>query len=370
MNKEILICNIHFGEAVLKTAPYKRRCRYHRVQGQEFDRGQIYPKGFCPHVYRIAYPYWLSLLYDSKYRSRYSSQPSRSLKIRCPGHGNDIELDIGIRYTLPFVIRKLKAAAIRLLQFFNIPGEYPDKDVIIKVSTVNGICPGNIKQGQSFKFNIRNRDELCPASFYALYPTLIQRAIDPKGATEGRKEISLHCPDPYGVSYVTLGNNANCEDFFSIKADIVEEIGNCPLGHKKGESFKFQDILPNGFCPLAFYAIFPYYLTLIHSGSFEWVRKGEHVRVQCPKVNGVVMEVELVDQDTLGKGTVRVKVIEVKGLCPRGHKKGDRFDLSSQEQALCFKAMAMLIPFKIKNDNRSRQYRCPGSENSLIFELE
>lgn len=371
MNGDKSICYVTFKDAILKTGSYKRTCRYHRIQKQEFSGEKLFPKGFCPHAYRVAYPYCLSLLYDSKYPSKNSLKSERSVKVRCPVCENNVETDIGIRFFFPYIIRKLKVAAIRFLQFLNIPAEYPDKDVLLRISRVKGECHLEFKERQVFKINIKNRKELCPASFYNLYPALLKWATGPQ---EDRQEKeTVHCPDPYGVFYYITGKGINCEDFFSIKAEVIEESGQCAVGHKKGDSFKIEDVLPNNFCPLAFYSIYPYYLTLIHSGMFEWIKKGENVKVQCPKADGIIMEVKKKRMDNPGDSAVKVKVVEVIRDCPRGHEAGSTFDFDSRQQKLCFKAMAGLIPFKVDN-RENKVYSCPGTdpinENYRVFKVE
>lgn len=361
------ICHVTFNRLGLKTGPFKRRCRYHRIQDQKFNGEAFFPKNFCPHAFRIAYPYCLSLLYDSKYPSKDRSNPKRTVKVNCPSGDNSVELTINIRYSLPYVIRKLKDAAIRTLQFVGIDGEYPDRDVILTVSRVHKFCPIGLTEGQSFSFNIWNRKELCPASFYAAYPILMRQMTIPKNSPSGANSL-IHCPDPFGVHYNQNSEHSSwdCNDFFKIKATVLEEKGKCPLGHRQGDIFNLEDMLPNGFCPLAFYNIFPYYLTLIHSGRFEWVKRGQCVKVQCPKADGVVMEIELMRQESLGEGAVHVRVIENRGPCPKGHTRGDTFELDSHNQPLCFHALAGLIPLTANNQG---VYSCFDSTNQLLFKL-
>lgn len=362
------ICNTSFGRFILKTAPHLRGCRYHRMQEEEFTENRILPKGFCVHAYRVAYPYSLSLLYDGQYYSDGGSKTERSVKIRCPSCKDKVEIKIKIRYTLPYLIRKLKVATVKLLRLIKIASEFPDRNIVIEILNVTGKCPLGIRKKQSYLFNIWNRRELCPASFYALYPILIS------GATEAEKnsndtDISFHCPDPFGVRYGTKDNNIRCEDFFSIKAQIIDKVGVCPRGHKKGSFFAIEDVLTKSFCPLAFYSVFPYYLTLIHSGKFEWLLEGENVKVQCPKVDGVIMEVGLASWRSLGSGAVEVKIIGTKGICQKGYKKGDVFIFDSEQQSFCFKAIANLIPFKALKDSGDKRYACPGLKDFLLFSL-
>ena len=148
--------------------------------------------------------------------------------------------------------------------------------------------------------------------------------------------------------------------------------GTCtsPRNHPSGNmAVGIDESLPNGLCPLAFYSAFPYYLTLVHGGNFVWIKKGNPVKVQCPKADGVEMAIRLVRQGALGDGTVRLEVINIKGPCPRGHKIGDVFDLDSQKQSLPFRTIAALIPFKAmpKGDRSCTSFRAP---DSLCYTVE
>ncbi len=323
------ICEIFLPRSPVKTAPYKNNCRYHRRQGQSFEHTRLVPEGCCPHLYRAAYPYCLSLMYDARYPLEPSGEPARSVEIRCPSGDNYVAVDISVRYVFPWFIRKLKVIAIRLLHVFNIAGEYPDRDILLKVKKVHGTCPQGLTEGRLFVFNRKDREELCPASFYAMYPALIRQPRDPAAVNSG----DVQCPDSEGPHYSVEGRIV-CEDFFDIKTEVTEKSGKCSL-----------EKLPHKFCPLAFYSVFPYYLTLIHGGRFEWVKKGNRVRVQCPRVDGVVMDVELSKKRSSRDGIVRVGIAGVKGRCPRGHAPGDTFDLDAQAQGVCFAAMAVAVPF-------------------------
>jgi uncharacterized repeat protein (TIGR04076 family) len=370
MNNDDSLCRITFKNFALKTAPHIRKCRYHRIQGQEFSGDDFLPRGFCPHALRIAYPYCLSLLCDATYPTGHELNQTPSLQVTCPSCQNRVDLTITIQYTLPSMVRKLKRAAIRTLQFMGIDGEFPDKRIILEVSRVTNRCPRGLKEGQSFLFNIWNRRELCPASFYAVYPILMQQMAIPQEGTQGGEGL-VHCPDPFGVyyRYGAAGRGWDCRDYFSRKAEVVGGAGRCPLGHKRGDSFRIEGVLPSEFCPLAFYSIFPYYLTLIHSGRFEWVRRGEHVKVQCPKVAGVEMEIELVRRVGLEGGVVRVRVINSNEACPKGYTRGDTFEFDSQNQPFCLHAIAGLIPFTT-NGMSERTYTCFCPKGSLVFKVE
>ena len=212
------ICGAGLQYCELSTAPFSRPCRYHKIQSQEFHGQNLYPSGFCPHLYKTAYPYGLALLYDGMISGQFA-------RVRCPSSTDSVELNIRVRYSLSPVLRYLKRIAIRFLQLIGIDGEYPDRDIVLEVSRVNGECPRGLKEGQLFLLNVNNRAELCPASFYAAYPGFIKSSIKQE-TTTGKKNM-VHCPDPFGVHYETTDDVADCKDFVSAKLEVVSEHGNC-----------------------------------------------------------------------------------------------------------------------------------------------
>jgi len=363
-------CAVDFDAFKLKTGPFSRSCRYHRSQGACFDGCSLCPKKMCPHLYRVAYPYSLSLLYDGIYPAGNGSPSMRSVICKCPSCDTSVEINIHVAYTLPFLVRKLKKAAIQTLQFVGIDGEFPDRNIILKVNRVAGHCPRGLVKGQSFRFNLWDKKELCPASFFNIYPILMASA-EKIAETNNTNRGVVNCPDPFGVFYEYGPESTpwNCEDFFSCKVRVAGESGMCTLGHKQGDCFTLEEHLPDGLCPLAFYSAYPYYLTLIHEGIFEWVRKGDNVKVECPRADGIMMEIKLVKKRRLGNGEVHVSIIKNKGSCPKRYHEGDTFVFDTDRQTFCYNAMAVLIPFKVRAVNNA-SYACSGCADFRSFVVE
>jgi len=297
--KERRICSLNFNEFFLKTAPFKRNCRYHKKQGQEFSSEKMFPKNFCPHLYAQAYSFSLALLYNAKFNGK------QIFDLVCPE--KLVKLTLEAKYTLILPIRIFKKIILNFLQKLGIVKEFPDKRIILKI-TQSSNCPLKLVKGQSFLFNIWKRDELCPASFYTSYPLLMS----------GEK-TSFHCPDPEGVSYVVGKDKLNCEKYFFPK-----------------------DTMSSNLCPLAFYSILPYYITLINSGYFEWVKRDQFVEVQCPRPEGIIMTAKNIEQEGCKK--VRVEIDKVIKDCPRLHKKGEIFDFDTEKQYFWLKDFMNLVP--------------------------
>ena len=303
------VCEISIEDTALETANLCRTCRYHKKERQIFQSGQCFPRGFCPHAYQKIYPYALALLYNGQYPDGDGSK--RHVTVPCAGGDDHIDIKLSVQYLYPKILRALKDSAVTFLHALDVPAEYPDKDVIIEVVDVCGRCAHNLKKGDRFKFNLFNRQELCPASFYALYPVL----VSPSEKTSPGHEVLAHCPDPLGASYRVQNRSFSCDLFLK-------------------QMNKTRD--DEKICPLALYSVFPYYWTYIHGGKFDWVRKNEKVRVRCPQTDGPVMEIELIRQGASGDGAIRAEIIHSPSHCAFGYIRGNTFVLDSGSQRVSF----------------------------------
>jgi hypothetical protein len=90
--------------------------------------------------------------------------------------------------TLPKSIKALKTVAEKAFKKLVFPPDVIDYKIRIKIIEAADGCPH--KPGELYYMNIRNTNELCPASFDALYPFL------------GVSDIQLiHCADHEGILY-------------------------------------------------------------------------------------------------------------------------------------------------------------------------
>jgi uncharacterized repeat protein (TIGR04076 family) len=322
------VCELGFTGTRLKTGEYARTCRYHRLVGQEFQASQLLPPGCCPHLFIAAYAHSLGILYDAAFDGK---TPAGPVLVTCPSAAAAVKVRVLKRYTFPEPIRELKKLAIRVCHKLGIPAEYPDRNVFLKVVQVEGVCPRGLRPGTEFTFNLMNRSELCPASFQAFYPVALQKQA--RGAAPG-SDCSFHCPDPLGVFYNDHRNDVQCADFFGFRC-------------RQGEDILMPErYLPEGFCPLAWYSAFPYYAVLTHGGWFEWVPPGENVMVQCPRSQGVVMEVRRVEANAPLTSDIAVEVKRVHGPCPQGLAVGQTFRFPRQQVGpIPLADIANLMPF-------------------------
>ena len=87
-------------------------------------------------------------------------------------------------------------------------------------------------------------------------------------------------------------------DEIKIKQLPVSEEHTCAF-HKKnkdGKNYESSEILPHNMCPWLYHTLYPYYLTLLHGGKFDWNERGG-VQVGCPAAEGINLVVKKRDND-------------------------------------------------------------------------
>lgn len=160
----------------LITKNFGKICKYHKRAGQTYEANEIV-KDFSSETFYTAYPYCLALLYHAKFpilnKITLSSPQQKGLvftinRQRC----RNLIATLGLR-----LLKKIS-------QKLSFPLDIEDYRIIITVI--------NQPTGKTYEFNIRRLNELCPASFYQLYPFL----------ASGITNTELHCPDHQGMSYL------------------------------------------------------------------------------------------------------------------------------------------------------------------------
>jgi hypothetical protein len=123
--------------------------------------------------------------------------------------------------------------------------------------------------------------------------------------------------------------------------------------------------MPAGLCPLAFGNIYPYFVTLSTGGWLTWVQKGDGVIVQCPcAAAGVEFKIFRGEGDR----AVTARIVNVRGLCPFGHKKGAEFVFDRDPAKQAYFAAGQLMPYLILlaemeragRFSKPRTLRCSG----------
>lgn len=176
----------------IKIAGIKTKCKYHRKKGQVYPAQALVPKWICRELFYAAYPASLAVLYNGvpvPFRPR--KKGTEQMVAACPAPGG-IRVKVKSVEILPAPLRILKELIEEVCKKFYRGFDAPFRKVVIEVIESSPHCPKRYKIGDSFKFNIQKKDELCPAGFAALYPYLRGGLSHP---------IFVHCPDYVGVTY-------------------------------------------------------------------------------------------------------------------------------------------------------------------------
>lgn len=134
--------------------------------------------------------------------------------------------------------------------------------------------------------------------------------------------------------------------------DICRHYDRISISFQKENEKNIRRIaLPDSICPLAFHSAYAYILTLAHGGWFNWVGHNDHVIVNCPSPDGIVMRVEKPAQDSPQK--VKIKVVRKKKHCCRGYEAGDFLSLDCDPHNLFGLSVAEKVIPLISNIARS-----------------
>ena len=69
---------------------------------------------------------------------------------------------------------------------------------------------------------------------------------------------------------------------YTVTIKLISQDRPCFAGHKVGDEWTFDGQLPAGICPSAWYAIYPYLLTMANGGAFPWQDDPNVNVISCP----------------------------------------------------------------------------------------
>jgi uncharacterized repeat protein (TIGR04076 family) len=78
-------------------------------------------------------------------------------------------------------------------------------------------------------------------------------------------------------------------EWYQVKAKVISQKGTCSAGHKVGEEFTIDDVVPTGMCSWAFQTLFPIVSALKSGGSFPWEKDPDKTTVACPDAESPVV---------------------------------------------------------------------------------
>lgn len=367
MDCKYCIDNLNFK---VKVADIETKCKYHKKEGAVYSVSALAPEGLCRQLFYAVYPACLAVLYNGlPARGRLRKKGMREAVAGCPAPAG-VRVKIRSEEILPPPLRMLKELGEELCKRFYRAFDAPWRRVVMEIIQAGPDCPKGYSAGDVFKFNINKKDELCPAGFATLYPYL--RLLP--------HSLYVHCPDYVGVTYeIALeqapsgGENASRQDF----NDICRSYNALNLKIRysfknKEKEFILKDILPPGFCVLAFHNVYPYMETLVNGGWFNWVNYGEDVIVNCPAAQGIAMYVKpsLVNSPE----GFQVEVMKNSCGCYKGYNLKDKFRFNfNEEDAVRYKLLDGIIPFIAgfsSGENTLMDFSCDYKGENIQYQAE
>jgi uncharacterized repeat protein (TIGR04076 family) len=193
------ICTPKDAGLALSLSRCKHVCRYHKLPRRtRYDSQTLAPKNMCIDLFNSAYPFCLAQLYGAKMRG---GNFSGNIVISCPNPDSNVAIKIKAK---PTITRYLTRSAIWLASIIGYDIEIPDTQITMTIlEDANPSCIYRYKKGDSFRFNIWQGRELCPATFDSVYPSV--HNLTRGGSVPWSPGTSLGevvCPDP--KSSITL----------------------------------------------------------------------------------------------------------------------------------------------------------------------
>lgn len=332
------------GSLLVCTRGFNKRCGYCRRGEEKYDKQGLTPDGFCVDAMSAIYPYFLAFLYDAQFHQGPSAR--EGLLVRCPNAHSPTLLRVSFKY------KKLRLLLNILEKFFRrmgFPKDAIDKTMFAEIMNENKECRHRL--GGRFTFRVPDIRQLCPASFFSLYPFihLYARGEKAKEANE-RLALSLACPDPKSnINYVAEPFAKKSQSpmaqamlkpccFYDVdlsKYKIVVQDGSA-------EEVALDKIFPAGLCPTLMNVALPYIITFQKGGYFKWRKDIHTVEAQCP--NSSVLVAFEIKRSPTGAPPLSLVIKKVRGKCPKAHHEGEthHFDFS---KLICPHLFTRLFPY-------------------------
>ena len=328
----------------MATRGFNKRCGYCRRGKEKYDKQGLTPGGFCVDAMSAIYPYFLALLYDAVF----PQDPSvhEGILVRCPNANSPTLIRVSFKYKK---LRLLLNILEKFFRYIGFPKDAIDKMMIAEIMNENEECRHRL--GRRFIFRIPDIRQLCPASFFSLYPFIHLYARGKKvSEADGQLALGLACPDPKSnINYLVepfVKKSGSAEISLIIKAccfylvdlskyKIVTQDGS-------GSQVSLDKIFPAGLCPTLMNVAIPYIITFQNGGYFKWRKDIHTVEAQCPNSEScVAFEIR---RDPSGAKPLSLVIKQVRGKCPKAHREGEifHFDFS---KLICPHLFSRLFPY-------------------------
>jgi dihydroflavonol-4-reductase len=285
----------------VKIIQIEKECRYIRSRLPDYQESSLVSHNLPVDLFHAIYPYALGCLYGATF-------DNELITVRRLDGTASISFNIQISEYLPVLLSKFKKHLLRMVQKIGIPLDLPTCDVILNCISAEGDWVG-IKRFSPFKFNIRDNDIMCPASFSVLFPFL--KIIRNTGL-----RCNVHCPDSTGIVYevcdISVKSNTQLPNDFLCR--LHWERVKWPLTAINKVSNNNKAITE--ICPALLYVLAPYFISF--AGGAKFWEGGIHA--QCPVSEGVAVWINNKPE------LIRVGIERLKGGCSFGHRTGQIFE--------------------------------------------
>ena len=151
-----------------------------------------------------------------------------------------------------------------------------------------------------------------------------------------------------------------------IQFKALKACNNCNL-YNSGESYRLQDLIPEGHCYELLHSLLPYLATFENEGWFKWERTRDRVTVCCPAVEANVC-VELKKLTSEKPHNFEYQITEVRGSCDY-YKTGMTGQIKQDDfRRLCRHLYNIIFPY-IKTDHSGVTITCGRDHGNSRFEL-
>lgn len=142
-------------------------------------------------------------------------------------------------------------------------------------------CPFFPKSKKIYTGNELFPQNMCAYAFHAAYPYYLTLTnggwfswVRPKDG------VIVQCPNPEGALEMKI---FLCDSKKAVRVEVIRARGNCPRGHKKGDTFLLgPDTFK--FCPKALDTFIPYLNLLAKGKQLPWTDKDGKAILKCPYI--------------------------------------------------------------------------------------
>ncbi|MDI6717454.1 MAG: hypothetical protein QMD86_00150 [Patescibacteria group bacterium] len=329
-------------------------CGYCKTGKEIYNNDALHPKNFCIDAYYAVYPYLLALLYNAKFGKQLDKN---EIVVSCPNASDPTLLKISYRFKKIKFILNIAEKIFRKLGF---PKDAIDK--LIKLEVLNSGNNCALKKGDECEIKIPDIKELCPASFFSVYPLIHLYNRNESLKKYGADRIKFFCPDSAtDIAYSVNFNENSCQNCTSCPKAIqssnnqffclpdLSQFTITSLNDVKCENKLWQkreitlkELMPDSLCPYVFNIAIPYITTFQNGGYFKWSKDINSAQVQCPNPGGKVEF--MISRDPNDKSKTSLTVKKTKNYCLLKHKENQVFNFDFSK-IICLHLFTRIFPY-------------------------